>query len=113
MRIDPKYPPQFAFILGFAQFGMDQYEAAAKSFETATGENSNYQEAFVLLTATYGYLKRKQDATSAMARFNLLQRQENYLKIVDAAFYYSNKFKESQDVDRVIQGLRLAGVPAY
>jgi Flp pilus assembly protein TadD len=113
MRIDPNYPPQYAFILGFAQFDMGQFEAAAKSFENATRGNSNYQEAFVLLTATYGYLNRKHEAASAIARLNQLSRQGEHWSVNAAAAYYGSRFKESQDVDRIIQGLRLAGFPAY
>jgi tetratricopeptide (TPR) repeat protein len=113
MRIDPNYAPQYAFILGFAQFGMDQFGAAAKSLENATRGNSNYQEAFVVLAATYGYLKRKQEAASAIARLNQLSRQGEHWSASAAAAYYGSRFKESRDVDRIIQGLRLAGFPAY
>jgi TolB-like protein/class 3 adenylate cyclase/Tfp pilus assembly protein PilF len=111
MRIDPTYPPQYAFILGFAQFGMDQFEAAAKSFENAISRNSNYVEAYLLLVATYGHLGRKKEAESAIADLNRSFGQD--LTIRNAATYYSPKFKESKDVDRILAGLRLAGMPPY
>ena len=111
MRIDPSYPSQYAFILGFAQFGMDQFEAAAKSFENAISHNSNYVEAYILLVATYGHLGRKQEAESAIAKLNLLVGRA--LTVTDAASYHERRYKESKDADRFVEGLRLAGMPSY
>jgi len=111
MRIDPAYPSQYEFILGFAQFGMDQFEAAASSFENAISHNSTYQEAYLLLGATYGHLARKQEAESAFAKLNLLLGLD--LRLNDFAYYYGARFKESKDADRIVEGLRLAGMPPY
>jgi TolB-like protein len=111
MRIDPGYPSQYEFILGFAQFGMDQFEAATTSFENAISRNSNYPEAYLLLGATYGHLGRKQEADSAIAKLNLLLGLD--LRLSGVAFYYGRRFKESKDADRILEGLRLAGMRPY
>ena len=78
MRLDPHYPPQYLYFLGLAQFGMNQFEAAATSFAGETRRNSSYADPFLYLGATYGYLNRKQDAVSAIASFNKLIGREGH-----------------------------------
>jgi adenylate cyclase len=73
MRLDPHYPPLFDYLLGSAQFGMENFETAAASYATATERNPEYQYAFAGLAAAYGHLGRKQDAASAIARYSDLR----------------------------------------
>ena len=115
MRIDPDYPPFYSFVLGLAQFGLDQFEAAAKFFESATRRNPNYGQALLFLGATYGYLNRKQEAALAIASYNSLsvQNGEAPLTIAAAATEFGGLFLESRDADRLAQGLHRAGVPDY
>ena len=114
MRIDPSYPPQYAYILGLAEFGMANFEAAANSFEDATKRNSSFDEAFLLLAATYGQMGRKQEAAAAIAGYNsLIARQGRPSATVASATFYRDHFIEASDWDRLSQGLQLAGMPAY
>jgi adenylate cyclase len=115
MRIDPDYPAQFAFILGFAQFDMDQFEAAARSFEDAARRNAGYDDVFLFLAATYGHLTRKKEAASAIATYNELLAREGHgpATVAGATEVYFDKFKDSKNADRIARGLRLAGMPAY
>jgi adenylate cyclase len=73
MRLDPHYPPIFDYLLGSAQFGMENFEMAAASLASATKRNPEYEYAFAGLAAAYGHLGRKQDAASAIARYNELR----------------------------------------
>ena len=75
MRVDPHYPPIFLSFLGFAQFGLEQFEEAAISLEKVTKLDPNDSDAFLLLGATYGHLGRTQEAVSAIAAYDALGRQ--------------------------------------
>jgi TolB-like protein/Tfp pilus assembly protein PilF len=112
MRLDPHPPSGFLFVLGLARFGLEQYDVAATSLESATGSNPGNQYPFLLLGAAYGYLGRPQDARSAIARYNeILVRLGGVPETVLTApeFYYT----QNADLQRLIKGLRLAGMPEF
>jgi adenylate cyclase len=115
MRIDPNYPPSYSFILGLAQFGLDQFEEAAKSFENATRRNPRYSQAFLLLGATYGHLNRQAEGKAAIATCNSLLAQDGHapLTIAAAMGAYRRNFMQPKDTERLAQGLRQAGVPDF
>ena len=110
MRLDPHHPPIFDYLLGSAQFGMENFEEAAGSFATATRRNPDYEYAFAGLAAAYGHLGRKQDAVSAVARYNDLRVRRGGVPITIGTAPRCG-FIRSADVERFRDGLRLAGVP--
>jgi adenylate cyclase len=116
MRIDPNYPPQYSFILGLAQFGMGQFEAAVKNLENATRHGSGHgvdRHALLFLASTYGYLGRKQEAATELAQYNSLITQDGHApaNLTGVRSYYKGYYEEPKDAERLVQGLRLAGVP--
>jgi adenylate cyclase len=52
MRIDPNYPANYLFILGFAQFNQNRFEAAATSLEAATRRDPSNGDTYFLLAAS-------------------------------------------------------------
>jgi tetratricopeptide (TPR) repeat protein len=110
MRLDPHYPPIFDYLLGLAQFGMGNFEEAAGSFAAVTRRNPDYEYSFAGLAAAYGHLGRKQDAASAIARYNdlIVGRGGVPLTIGTAP---RCGFIRSADIEQFHKGLRLAGVP--
>ena len=111
MRVDPHYPPIFFSFLGFAQFGLEQFEEAAVSFEKVTKLNPNDSDAFLLLGAAYGHLGRKQEAMSAIAAYDALGGQRGRPPIT-ATFAWGDWFYlKRADRDRLFDGLILAEVP--
>jgi hypothetical protein len=110
MRLDPHHPPIFDYLLGSAQFGMENFEEAARFFATATKRNPDYEYAFVGLAAAYGHLGRKQDAFSAIARYNDLRVGRGGVPITISTAPRGG-FIRSADLERFRDGLRLAGVP--
>jgi TolB-like protein/Tfp pilus assembly protein PilF len=112
IRLDPHPPSEFMFTLGLAWFGLEQYGAAAIFLESATKSNPDNQYPFLLLSAAYGYLDRKQDAKSAIAQYNdivvgLGGVPETVLTAPE--FYYT----QNADLQRLFKGLRLAGMPEF
>jgi tetratricopeptide (TPR) repeat protein len=111
MRLDPHYPPEYLYILGWAQFGMERYEEAAASLEQATKRNPDNEWPFIHLAATYGQLGREQEAKSAMATFNGLRAKSGWSRPYTLQRLKGWDFKEQKDRERVREGLRKAGVP--
>ena len=111
LRLDPRYPPNLYF-LGLAQLGIADFEGAADSLAAATRLNPDYEFGFAALAAAYGQLGRKEEARSAIARFNELRvaRGDTPLTIASAPHGW---FGITTNVQQLWQGLRLAGVPEY
>jgi adenylate cyclase len=111
MRLNPYYPPAYLRTLGFAQFGMEQFEEAAASYEEAIKRDPNEDWQQLELAATYGHLGREQEAKSALKTFNELRAKAelNYTLTMRVVGLWG--FKEQKDVERWREGLRRAGVP--
>jgi adenylate cyclase len=56
IRLDPYHPPQYLTMLGAAQFGLEQFETAATSFERAIKRNPNSETSLIYLASSYGHL---------------------------------------------------------
>jgi len=112
MRLDPHYPPMFDYFLGSAQFAMRNFEDAAASFATATRLNPDYEYAYVALAAVDGHLGRKQDAASAVARYNGLRVMRGGVPLTIGTATMGG-FTVRDGIQRLWAGLRLAGVPEF
>jgi TolB-like protein/DNA-binding winged helix-turn-helix (wHTH) protein/Flp pilus assembly protein TadD len=116
-RLDPRPPPLFLYYLGFAQFNLEQFDAAAETLERATRLNPNDEYSYLALAAAYGHLGRKQDAVAAVARHNQLAIQHGGVPVTIAAimhFSYCYCGAMSEVVgNRLSEGLRIAEVPEY
>ena len=111
MRIDPHYPPVFLFYLGFAQFGLEQFEDAAASLKTTTQADPDNEIGFLFLGATYGYLDRKEEAAAAIAAYNAIVSTEGKPPITARFAWHTFTNMSLSDRDRLFKGLILAGVP--
>jgi adenylate cyclase len=65
IRLDPHHPPDYLTLLGAAQFGLEQFEAAVTSFERAIKRNPDSETSLIYLASSYGHLGdlRKAEAT--------------------------------------------------
>ncbi|MEE8567876.1 MAG: tetratricopeptide repeat protein, partial [Anaerolineales bacterium] len=114
MRLNPHYPPYYLYQLGLAQFGMEQLEKAARTLETATTLNPEDRWSYRLLLATYGMLGRTEDAKAALEAIEGRDERgwvsyHDPLSIRSSAYWLP--FKNSEDAQRLAQGLRQAGIP--
>ncbi len=114
-RLDPHNQAWSTFLYGLAQFGMDRFEAAAKSFERAIELDPDTFQPDPLfgwchpcepLAAAYGHLGDK-DGSQRMVE-TLKHYAEAYT--VSTAVYYW-PYKEPADSERFAEGLRKAGIP--
>jgi len=127
MRLDPRYPYEYLFWLGLAQFNMEEFEQAVETLRLATQGNPEDDRSLIVLAAAYGQLGRIEEAQFAMEAQNQvrkirgeqrpdrdnsrvgvigLTRGPYTLEDVDLWLY-----QESSDRERLRKGLRVAGVP--
>jgi len=127
MRLDPRYPDEYLFWLGLAQFNMEEFEQAVETLRRATEADPGNIRALIVLAAAYGKLGRIEEAQLTLEAQNLTrktrgaQRPESVVLRggVDSALLGSLAledldnwfFHESDDRDRLREGLRAAGVP--
>jgi tetratricopeptide (TPR) repeat protein len=111
MRLNPHYPPIYLKTLGVAQFGMEQFEEAAASFEEAIKREPNEDWQYLEIAGTYGQLGREQEARSALKTFNEIRAKAGKSDPFTLQMLISWKFKEQKDSERWREGLRRAGMP--
>jgi TolB-like protein/class 3 adenylate cyclase len=113
MRLNPHYPPTYLRALGFARFGMEQFEKAAASYEEAIKRDPNEDSQYLLIAGTYGQLGREQEAKSALKTFKELSlkagKSDPFTFSLQGLINWG--FKEQKDIDRWREGLRKAGMP--
>ncbi|SCW66346.1 TolB amino-terminal domain-containing protein [Rhizobium mongolense subsp. loessense] len=118
-RVDPAWSRWRYLLAGLAYFSMDRFEEAVVAFEKIAPELketsywdfwSNYQGLMLLISA-YGQLDRHADAAAARERLKpyLAQAQEPEYTGLMAAVEFP--FKNYVDLERVLVGMRKAGVP--
>jgi adenylate cyclase len=73
MRLDPHHPPEYLTILGAAQFGLEQYEAAARTLERAVNRIPDSEKPLIYLASSYGHLGNMRDAEDTIETTNDLR----------------------------------------
>ncbi|MDK1387911.1 adenylate/guanylate cyclase domain-containing protein [Sinorhizobium sp. 8-89] len=110
MRLDPKPPSFFMYVLGLTEFSMENFQAAATAARTSTELNPEDDSSLLLLAAAYGHLGLKRDAAAAIARFNKLSVEHGGIAATISTCP-SLDFALPDDRERLHRGLRFAGVP--
>lgn len=106
MRLDPHYPDMFLHFVGQAYFALGQYEEAAAALKRRLVRNPNTDVSRVLLAACYGHLGQPEAACAEWRealRINPAYSLENRRRILP--------YKDPRDFERVVDGLRKAGLP--
>jgi TolB-like protein len=127
MRLDPRYPYEYLFWLGLAQFNLEQYELAAATLSQATQGNPEDDRSLIVLAAAYGQLGRIDEARFAVDAQNHLREsrteqrpdadvlQQGVTSFLLGPYALEDVdlwlFRESSDRERLREGLRVAGVP--
>lgn len=108
MELDPQYPSEYVFWLGMALFGDDRFDEAAVSLERAGRLAPDDIGNFLALIATYGHLGRQEEARAAITKLEGLTKQAGYENGIRGLKIWA--FKDSDDRQRLRDGLRKAGV---
>jgi adenylate cyclase len=106
MRLDPFYRDLTLHFLAEAQVSLGQFDAAAAALKRRIERNSNSETSYALLAVCYGQLGRIAEARAAWAEVMRIapnfsiERQRRILP-----------FKNPDDFERRIEGMRKAGLP--
>ena len=111
MRLDPRHPPNYLYVLGKAQLFMGQYGDAAATMEEVNQHYSGYTWTFFYLAAIYGHLGREQEARSAIKIFNQEMTEAGAPAIHSLQWLDGFNYKERKDIEKLREGFRNAGVP--
>ncbi|MFQ5961708.1 MAG: adenylate/guanylate cyclase domain-containing protein [Candidatus Methylomirabilales bacterium] len=109
MRLDPHYPAYYLFVLGLAHFGTQQFEEAATLFERALKRNPINNVPLIHLAASYGHLGHEREAAAAIEELKKVMPEANSLTLASRPLI--SKYKNPLDNDRLLEGLRKAGLP--
>ena len=107
MRLDPNYDDVLHHFLAQAYFGLERYEEAAATLKRRLVRKPDTDISRVLLAACYGHLGRMEEA----------QAQWREVMRINPDYSLAHRrrvlpYKDPADFERVVDGLRKAGLPA-
>jgi adenylate cyclase len=106
LRLDPKGPFFYIWIEGRCLFMLERYDEALERFERVAEQNSAFVNGLKSLAATQAHLGRIDDAKWTVEEILLLQPDDTLAKERKWLSY-----TQEEDIERYIEGLRLAGIP--
>jgi TolB-like protein/class 3 adenylate cyclase len=109
MRLDPHYPAYHLYVLGLAHFVMEEFDAAVPLFERALKLNPENHVPLIPLAAAYAHLGREQEAAATLEELQKALPIIVTLSTVRTSPLWS--YKDPADQDRLLEGLRKAGMP--
>jgi adenylate cyclase len=105
IRLNP-FPPNWYFLsLGNVFFVMGQYEEAAEAYQRAIQRSPDFLLVRIGLAACYGALGREEDARAAATEVLRIDP-----KFTLERFAHGLLYKNQNDADRYVDGLRKAGL---
>ena len=106
MRLDPRYPGDYPMVLGHLYYAARRYDDAIQYYGEAIRLNPNLQPAHRWLAAVYGEMGDKENAGKAIAEVLRISPKANI-----QAYRERLPFKSQEDLERFLDGLRVAGLP--
>ncbi len=116
MRLDPLYSPDYLRTLAMSLFHQQRYEEAVGTVERLLALKTDASEDYVTLIASLGHLGRKSGIPEAMKTHNQLSvaAATNSITVQYSGgwWWYGDMFNYDPAYrDRLMEGLRKAGVP--
>jgi adenylate cyclase len=104
-RLDPHHPAQYQHFLAQSLFALGRFEDAVRASQARLARQPHSDVSHVLLAACYGHLGRVEEARAAWQealRINPDYSIEHRRQILP--------YKDPADFERVVEGLRIAGI---
>jgi hypothetical protein len=115
MRVDPGWTPQRYYLQGLAYFSQDRFADAATSLEKIDLRSDEFWSkyfALQVLLSAYGHLGRNADIAAVKEKLKpLLNELVAGLELSGLLTQNFFAFKNHADFERLLGGLRKAGVP--
>ena len=109
-QLDPYGEALQQFLRGLAEFGSQNFTAAASSLNRSFKLNSNNVLATAALAASLGHLKQKKNAKTAWQAYVDSKYTESFTYNITSVLSFF-PYKHEKDKARIAQGLRMAEVP--
>lgn len=106
VRLNPRFPINYPVQMGRCYFAMGRYGEAIAAYEHALDRNALGRRGLVLLAASYAQAGRLADARSTVIELEAGGQHLSLRRIEPTTLFASSEHRA-----RVIEGLRLAGVP--
>lgn len=103
LRFSPVMDVDRLLELGFAYYLVSRYDAAIKTLEQGVSLNPNHAFLHIALAAAYAQAGRLDDAARAVAS---VRRLHPFFEVA----LFGTRFRNPQDRERIIEGLRKAGL---
>ena len=114
MRLEPSFSPAYQSVLAVAQFNQQKYEEALATITEVVNRRSDVYD-FATMIASLGQLGRTAGVREAIAKYNEINVAAGMdpLTVQEYNWWcYGDIFTYDDDYrDRLVQGLRKAGVP--
>jgi len=116
MRLDPLYSPEYLRTLAMSLFHQQRYEEAVGTVERLLALKTDASEDYVILIASLGHLGRKSGIPEAIKTHNQLSAaaatNSITVQMSGGWWWYGDMFDYDPAYrDRLMEGLRKAGVP--
>lgn len=108
MRLDPRNPETYSYVLGMALFGLEKYEGAVDALERAHERNPEYLDPNVPLAVVNVYLGRDEKARAALSRYTDAGRLSVAGNVDGIMSWWP--FKREADIRRFGEALTRAGL---
>ena len=105
-RRNPNGPFYYIWIEGQCLFMLERYDEALKQFEEVAGRNPEFIGNLRFLAATQAHLGRTDDAEWTAEEILTIEPDDTLAKEREWLSY-----TQEEDIERYIEGLRLAGIP--
>ena len=105
-QLDPLNPAYVSFLMGLIHFGEEEYLEATQLFETALEQNPDDFAPAAPLTSAYAKLDDETNMNRALERY-----REGWPRANIKVFQIFWPYQHQVDEDRLLNGLRKAGMP--
>ena len=113
IRRDPNFAAPYLKIKGRAQFDLQQYEQAVETLRRSIAGNPEDLDTMVVLLAAYGHSGQHDQAKQTLGQLNQKFHQDRQTEFTQDSPKNRWPYRNRQDRERLIEGLRRAGVPEW
>ena len=113
IRLDPNFPAPYLKVKGRAQFDLQQYDRAIETLVQSVEGNPEDLDAIVVLLAAYGQTGQQLLARETLERLNHKFRQDRKAGFTLDSPKMGWPYRNRPDRERLVEGLRQAGVPEW
>ncbi len=111
MRLNPRHPPHYFLPLGRAYYSLAKWKKTITALENWVKLDASQTMATAHLIAAYGQVNEMQKARSVLASLDKTRKSYGRTPFTLGRARDLSHYKRKEDLERLLDGLRKAGVP--